>query len=440
MSKLTAKQIEHATSKAVEQRLADGSGLFLRIRASGAKSWLYCFRLPGSRTLLQMTLGKFEHVSLKAAREKLPELRKLVAQGIDPRTVRAAAIVENTQAITMQSLFESWIEFIQVAKEITPKWMKQHETRWNRHLKNTLGKLLAKDVTRAHLASVLDGMTRKGIREETRRALTTLNLMLDYGLTRHLVNENPARLLKPKDFAASPNRPRDRALSLEELRMLWKALDETMQSRDGIAKTSILSRVTVNAIKLLIVTGVRRGEICAMRWDELDLDAGKWVLPSSKTKNRQAHTVYLSKLAIKLIKELKPLTETSPFVFNTDKNNAEGYMHTDSLNKALWRLRKTDDKEKVKGTPPPLADMKPFTIHDLRRSAATCWGEHLKVSPHVIERMLNHQPLNKLIATYQRAVYADEQKAAWLAWGEMVERHITKQSNNISPIKQAIDY
>ncbi|OGT41678.1 MAG: hypothetical protein A3F13_03980 [Gammaproteobacteria bacterium RIFCSPHIGHO2_12_FULL_40_19] len=438
MSKLTAKQIEHAAPKPAEQRLADGGGLFLRIRPSGAKSWLYCFRLPGSRTLLQMTLGKFEDMSLKAAREKLPELRKLVAQGIDPRTVRAAAIAENTQAITMQSLFEAWIEFVKIAKEITLKWAKQHETRWNRHLKNPLGKLLAKDITRVHLASVLDGMTRKGIKEETRRALTTLNLMLDYGLTRHLVDQNPARLLKPKDFAASPNRPRDRALSLIELRQLWCALDETMKPRDGIAKTSILSRVTVNAIKLLILTGARRGEICAMRWDELDLHAGKWVLPSSKTKNRLMHTVYLPKLSIELINELKPITGESPFVFSTN-NNDRGSIHTDSLNKAIWRLRKSDNKEKTESNPPPLAYMKPFTVHDLRRSAATCWGEHLKVNPHVIERMLNHQPLNKLIATYQRAIYADEQEAAWLAWGEMVGCKIAREPSNVVPIRKAMN-
>ena len=141
-------------------------------------------------------------------------------------------------------------------------------------------------------------------------------------------------------------------------------------------------------------------------------------------------------MQVSLIKELKPLTESSPFVFNTDKNNAEGYMHTDSLNKALWRLRKSDDKEIAKDIPPPLADMKPFTIHDLRRSAATCWASHLKVSSSgVIERMLNHQPLNKLIATYQRAVYADEQKAGWVAWGRMVERQIMGMPNNVISIK-----
>jgi integrase len=438
MSKLNAKVVQHAPAKKQEYKLSDGNGLFLRVRTNGTKSWLYCFRLFGDRQIIRMTLGSIDDLSLKDARQLIIKLRKQVAQGIDPRAARAAAITENTQAITMQSLFEIWIEFVKLAKEVTPKWIKHHETRWRLHLKNPLGKLLAKNITRAHLASVLDGMTRKGIKEETRKALTTLNLMLDYGLTRHFIEQNPARLLKPKDFAASANRPRDRALSIDELRKLWSVLDQATQPRDGIAKTSILSHVTVNAIKLLILTGARRGEICVMRWDELDLENGKWILPSSKTKNRQQHIIYLSKLTIKIINELIPLTGQSPFVFNTD-NNIRGYIHTDSLNKALWRLRKSDDKEKTKDNLPPLADMKPFTIHDLRRSAATCWGEYLKTSPHVIERMLNHQPLNKLVATYQRAVYADEQKAAWLAWGMMVECQIAQNSTNVVPIKMVVN-
>ena len=79
----------------------------------------------------------------------------------------------------------------------------------------------------------------------------------------------------------------------------------------------------------------------------------------------------------------------------------------------------------------PLAEMLPFTIHDLRRSAATAWGEYLKADPHVIERMLNHQPANKLVATYQRAIYADEQKQTWLKWGELVERMVANEPNNL---------
>jgi len=76
----------------------------------------------------------------------------------------------------------------------------------------------------------------------------------------------------------------------------------------------------------------------------------------------------------------------------------------------------------------PLADLKPFTVHDLRRSAATAWGEHLKTAPHVIEKMLNHQPQNKLVATYQHASYQDEQKSAWVKWGVFVEEHLLCKS------------
>lgn len=98
MSKLTAKQIEHAAPTDREYRLSDGNGIFLRVRTSGAKSWLYCFRLPGNRTLLQMTLGTLQDVSLKEVRSKLPNLRKQVAQGIDPRTARAVYADEQKAA------------------------------------------------------------------------------------------------------------------------------------------------------------------------------------------------------------------------------------------------------------------------------------------------------------------------------------------------------
>ena len=102
-----------------------------------------------------------------------------------------------------------------------------------------------------------------------------------------------------------------------------------------------------------------------------------------------------------------------------------GHIHADTLTGVIGRLRGTVTGSKKKITDSaPLADMKPFSIHDLRRSAATAWGEYLKTEPHVIEKMLNHQPLNKLVATYQRAVYADEQKSAWSGWGKLIEHQL----------------
>jgi len=435
MAKLTAKKVESTTPRSKEYKLHDGEGLFLRIRPSGAKSWLFSFSLPGDQRLIRMTLGSVDRISLKEARSMLPTLHKLVANGIDPRNARAATQAENTQAVTMQNLFNTWIEFVKLTGTITPAWIKRHEDRWHLHLKKTLGNLFAKDVTRAHLAAALDAMTRKGIKEETRKALTTLNLMMDYGLNRHLIEHNPARMLKPKDFAASANRSRDRVLTLVELKMLWQALDKTIYLKTKNEYRPAMNPVITTAIKMLMLTGARRSEVAAMRWDELNLENSTWLLSSNRTKNRQAHTIYLPQIAINLINDLKKLTGQSEFVFGS----GAGHIHSDSLTSAISRMLKipANPKEMKKASFAPLAEMRSFSIHDLRRSAATAWGEYLKVKPHVIERMLNHQPLNKLVAIYQRATYAEEQKTAWLAWGEMVEHQIVQEPGNVVPINRA---
>jgi hypothetical protein len=277
MGKLNAKYIEHNTPPlAKEYREPDGEGLFLRVRPSGAKSWLFCFRIGSDRTWRQMTLGSLDELSLKKARDQLKGLKQLVKEGIDPRHARAATKSENIQAISMQMLFESWIDYIKVANEVSATWIKRHEDRWRLHLKKHLGAILARDLNRAHLSNSLDTMTRKGIKEETRKALTTLNLMLDYALTRHLIEINPARMLKPKDFSATAGKPRDRSLSLQELRELWKALDQANDLSEKNSGTSKMSLITTNAIKMLILTGARRGEVAGMRWSELDFASNKW--------------------------------------------------------------------------------------------------------------------------------------------------------------------
>ena len=422
MNKLTAKLIEKAQSKIKEYKLADGGGLYLRVRPTGGKSWLFLFRLPKVRLLQKMTIGSVADFSLKAARNKLIELRKQINDGFDPRKVRAAARVENSEAITMQTLFNAWIDFSKFNNNFSKDWNKKHENRWDRHLKDVLGMILVKDISRAHFARALDLMSKKGIKEETRKALTTLNLMMDYALTRNFIDQNPARILRPKDFAATSNRPKKRALTLEELRQLWLVLDQSLLTKNGIAITATMMLTTVIAIKLLILTGARRGEVASMRWSELDLGNNIWQLNASRTKNRQSHTIYLSDLAVDLIKNLQPLTSNSVFVFDTGKGSI-GHINNDSLTRAISRLR-SKTRNNI------LADLKSFTIHDLRRSAATGWGEYLKTPPHVIERMLNHQPLNKLVATYQQAIYAEEQKNAWQEWGKMIQNQVIKESHS----------
>lgn len=361
-----------------------------------------------------MTLGSEHDFSLKEARQELDKVRDLVRQGIDPRAARKAAKVENTQAITMQSLFEAWLAFEVGTEQNSIQWAKRHKDRWDLHLRESLGDIFVKDISRHHLIKVLEAMVLAGIREETRKALTTLNLILDYGLKHQHLKENPARLLRPKDFKATAGEPRDRTLSLEELSSLWFTLDQMVISTNGLPSASTVKLITSSAIKLLILTGARRGEVAKMAWKELDLLAGVWSLSKERTKNSRAHIIYLSECAIEIIKKLQPITGESLYVFDTERGV---HIREDTLTRAISRLQQSSKSESKNR----ISNLAPFTVHDIRRSAATAWGERLSILPHIIEKMLNHQPMNKLITTYQRATHANEQKNAWLAWGKMVE-------------------
>lgn len=118
MTKLTAKKVKNALPRKKEYKLHDGDGLFLRVRPSGAKSWLFSFSLPNDNKLIRMTLGSLKNISLKEARAKLPELHDQVSQGIDPRYARAAKQAENVRAITLQKIFDDWIEFVKLANTV----------------------------------------------------------------------------------------------------------------------------------------------------------------------------------------------------------------------------------------------------------------------------------------------------------------------------------
>ncbi len=428
MGNLTDKSVKNAQPSSKDTFLSDGDGLALRIIKSGAKSWVFRYRRPIDKKQNKFVFGSYPEMSLKDARKKIVTFHEDLTKGIDPKLARAAEYAENANALTTGKVFDDWLAHITTAGDITERAIKQHKDRWERHLKKRLSNILVRDVTRAHIASTLDAMRKKGIREETRKALTTINLFMDYAVSRHYAEANPARLLKPKDFGSSANRPKERALSLAELRGVWAALDEAVKEKPGIASTARLSPLAANIIKLLIITGARRAEVVGMRWDELDLEKGEWCLPSHRTKNRRSHTIYLPPIAVMLIESMKEISGGSVFVFESLRKPGQP-LSLDSLTTAIQRLRGMYRKENEDRA--LLEHLAPFTAHDLRRSAATAWGEHLKVLPHVIECMLNHQPENKLIATYQRATYQAEQKQAWLMWGRKVEAVVAHDPGNV---------
>jgi integrase len=180
--------------------------------------------------------------------------------------------------------------------------------------------------------------------------------------------------------------PRDRVLTDDELRAVWLAAE-----KEGYPLGSIL--------QLLIITGQRRGEVTGMQWSELDLEPCTWSLPRERVKNDRRHEVPLSCQAITILRQLPRIGDKYVFTLN-------GAEPTNNF-KAKDRLDR-------------LANIPPWTVHDLRRTAASGMAK-LGVSLVVIEKVLNHVSDSLAGVAYQRHEYAEEKRAALQQWADHVE-------------------
>ena len=176
---------------------------------------------------------------------------------------------------------------------------------------------------------------------------------------------------------------RERILTDAEIRRFWFACDA-------------IGYPFGPAAQMMLLTGQRRGEVCAMTWAELALEHRVWNLPASRTKNGRAHQVPLSDAAIELIKS-RPHLGPGGFVFTTKGTHpVQGYGPAKSA---------VDDHMKPNS---------PWVIHDLRRTMATGMHE-IGVAPHIVEAVLNNVSGHRagVAGGYNHATYANEKRAAW---------------------------
>jgi integrase len=220
------------------------------------------------------------------------------------------------------------------------------------------------------------------------RALAHLSKFFNWLCEQDIIAASPCAGVKPP----TAERARDRVLSDEELRLVWRAADK-------------LGGTFSPLVKMLALTGQRRDEVARMRWEELDLDARLWTLPPARTKNNQPHEVPLSKAALVVLQNV-PRIASSPFVLTTNGGGspASGY---------------SKNKRRLDALLP--ADMPPWRLHDLRRSCASGLAR-LGINLPVIEKVLNHSSgsFAGIVGVYQKHSFADEKRAALEAWGSFV--------------------
>lgn len=388
MIKFTDNYIKNLQQEKSWFEKTEASGLAVRVMPSGNKSWIYRFTFNGRRS--KMTLGKYPGISLKQARELHTQAEKLKEKGINP--MEHAELQKSKQIYTMEKLVLSWYSGYIEKNRKQPQQIKQLI---DADIIPLLGHMELEKIQASDITKALDTIVNRGAPVHANKVLSTIKQALNYASSRGELIANPSVNIRARDIGGL-EKPRERFLTLEEIKLLWLFLDNDSN------KMSIYIKI---GIKIILLTGVRTAELRLAQWSEFELLQSLWTIPASHTKSGMVMKVHLSPQTKALLKELKNHS-TSCYVIPGSKDNQP--LTDKALPRAVNRIQ-----ERV-GIPQ-------WTAHDLRRTFATQLGEALHIDPVVIEKCLGHK-MPKIMATYNKNEMLPQRKEALEQWAQCVER------------------
>jgi integrase len=406
--KLTAKTVENATAPVgVQVNLFDATlpAFGLRVGAR-RKTWFLNYRWGDKQH--RLTLGHYPEVSLADARAKAGEALAQIDSGRNPATPQPSA--PEPEAAPTETFAQAVEDFMAKYAEMHQK--RPEQTRWflEKYVLPTWRDRMVGEVRKRDVLALLDGMMAEGKGAAANRVFDILRKLFNWRLER----SDDESMRSPCDRVKSPAPSKARSVRLDGAHIVavWRAAEEAAYPWGPL-------------IKLLLLTGQRRGEVASMRWGDLDLTGDRvWKLAPDQTKASRAHIVPLSQSAIDIIKAIprqiiKP-GEPSPFVFTTI-----GERPVSGFGKAKERLDKTIAKAREKAEEAPLPD---WRVHDIRRTVTTGLSS-LGVPEIIKERILNHSPRGVTQRHYDQYEYLDERREALERWAEKVMGLVRPEPN-----------
>lgn len=401
---LTATEVKNTKPASKQVKLFDGHGLFLLVKPTGSKGWRLKYRFGGKEKLL--TLGPYPTVSLADARGKRDAALKLLDRGIDPSLAKKVEkqAKETQQANTFKKLAEEWYSQQETLAESTKYLL------WRRlklDVFPAIGTTPISELTpKMILEGVLRPMEKRNVFEMTHRTKSLVSRIFRYGVACGYVERDITAdlrgALKPfkREHLASITDP-------EKVGPLLRAID----GYDG-------SFIVKCALRLAPLVFVRPGELRSAEWSEIDFDNALWTIPAEKMKMKQSHIVPLSIQALTILRELKPLTDRSSYIFPSHRSNARP-LSNNAINAALRRMGYEKDE---------------MTGHGFRAMARTLLDEVLQVRPDFIEHQLAHAVRDPLGRAYNRTTHIEERKKMMQTWAAYLDG--LKKKNKVIPIRK----
>ena len=373
-------------------KLGDAGGLYLEVAPTGGKWWRLKYRHGGKEK--RLSLGVYPDVSLKDARQRRDDARKLLANDIDP--------AENRKAVKASQAERAGNSFEVIAREWYAKqsatWSENHGSRIIQRLERDIfpwigGRPIA-EITAHELLAVLRRIEARGAVETAHRAHQNCGQVIRYAVATGRAARDPSPDLKG---ALPPVKEKHHAAITDPKKIgaLLRAIDDYQGQF-----------VTKCALRIAPLVFVRPGELRKAEWAEFDLDKAEWNIPAERMKMREPHLVPLSAQAVAILLELHPLTGQGKFVFPGARTNGRP-MSDNAILAALRRMGFAKDE---------------MSGHGFRAMARTILDEVLGVRPDYIEHQLAHAVRDPNGRAYNRTAHLVERHKMMQQWADYLDK------------------
>jgi integrase len=441
--KLTDSRITALKRRSARYEVWDGEGFGVRVTPHGSKSFVWVYHFEGRPR--RMTFGTYPQMTLADARVALSNARKALERGEDPGKRAVEGRQAERDAPTVDELCAEYLERHAKRKK-KKRSADEDERQINRDVLPRWRGRKAKDITRRDVVAVLDAVVDRGAPVAANRLQALLSKLFRFAVDRGVVEHSPAEGIGRQH----KERPRERALSADEIKAAWQALDRSTMELN-------LRR----AAKLMLATAQRKSEVLGMREREIDRGAGLWTIPSERSKNGLPHVVPLSPLALSIIGEpaadeqngsesktewIFPSTRTGepyrgpsldhavrdlfvPRGRHKQKSGDPPPTKPVLANATLWERRQALEAQgKGKGNPEwdeitKQLEAEHWTPHDLRRTASTRMRE-LGVTRDDVGLVLNHRDKSVTGRVYDKYDGLEEKRRALALWSRRLEQII----------------